>query len=262
MEYGEILGLGFTRGVDAAELHVIGGEGQASTLGLAQEPDFESRVSGLLEHDLAVGGRAAGETDAAQAEQAVARFEVARRNHLPARAVDAHAGVLIPRPGLGRQNETVARVAEARLQERANVAGDEVGGGGRVAVVDDAGDGARLAIPGAAERGVKTVEHALGIVQQRFGCQRSGCRGPGVRQDREDANGGDCGRGVHVARHRAERCQLRGEFEQGAQLRLVRRVDRGKQRAQGHDAQRGMEREVAHGQNLEYTKAALPPALQ
>src|ERR1035438_4669147 len=80
LEYGEILGLGFTRGVDAAELHVIGGEGQASTLGLAQEPDFESRVSGLLKHDLAVGGRAAGETDAAQAEQAVARFAVARRH--------------------------------------------------------------------------------------------------------------------------------------------------------------------------------------
>ena len=44
----------------------------------------------------------------------------------------------VPGPGLGGEEEAAAGVAEARLQELADVAGDEVGGGGGVAVVEDA----------------------------------------------------------------------------------------------------------------------------
>src|ERR1035438_3263854 len=73
----------------------------------------------------------------------------------------------VPSPGLADQSEAVARIAEALLQELASVAGDQVGGSGRVAVMQDAGDGQRRAALGAPQRGVEAVEPAVSIVQGR-----------------------------------------------------------------------------------------------
>ena len=50
----------------------------------------------------------------------------------------------VPLPGVGDEDEAVPGVAEARLQAAAQGAGDVVAGDGRVAVVKDARDGARL----------------------------------------------------------------------------------------------------------------------
>ena len=56
---------------------------------------------------------------------------------------DLHAAVAIPSPGLGDERVAAAGVAKAVLQLGAHVAGNQVGGGGRVAVVQD-GDHAAL----------------------------------------------------------------------------------------------------------------------
>ncbi len=58
---------------------------------------------------------------------------------LPAGAGDVDAVMAVPSPGLGDEDEARTSVAEALLEEIAGVAGDEVGGGGGISVVDDAG---------------------------------------------------------------------------------------------------------------------------
>src|SRR5262249_61840462 len=92
---------------------------------------------------------------------------------LPSRGRELHAIVLIPGPGLIGEEEAVAGVAEAGLEERADIAGDEIGSDGRIAVVDDARDG--LLALGARERGVEAIEAV--IVEERT--RRGGGRGGG-----------------------------------------------------------------------------------
>src|SRR5271168_2695649 len=64
---------------------------------------------------------------------------------LPAGAGDVDAVMAVPGPGFGDEDEAGTGVAEALLEEIAGIAGDEVGGGGGVAVVDDADGAAGLA---------------------------------------------------------------------------------------------------------------------
>src|ERR1022692_4269909 len=73
--------------------------------------------------------------------------------------------MFIPGPGFADQGEAVARIAEALLQELAGVAGDEVGGSGGIAVMQDAGDGQGRAALGAPQRGVEVVEGAVAVVE-------------------------------------------------------------------------------------------------
>ena len=85
---------------------------------------------------------------------------------LPAGAGDVDAVMAVPGPGLGDEDEAGAGVAEALLQEIAGVAGDEVGGGGGVAVVDDADGAAGLAGAEVAEGGVEVVEGAVVVEEE------------------------------------------------------------------------------------------------
>ena len=87
---------------------------------------------------------------------------------LPAGGGDVDAVMAVPGPGLGDEDEAGAGVAEALLEEIAGVAGDEVGGGGRVAVVDDADGAAGLAGAEVAEGGVEVVEGAV-VVEEELG---------------------------------------------------------------------------------------------
>ena len=87
---------------------------------------------------------------------------------LPAGAGDVDAVMAVPGPGLGDEDEAGAGVAEALLEEIAGVAGDEVGGGGGVAVVDDADGAAGLAGVEVAEGGVEVVEGAV-VVDEELG---------------------------------------------------------------------------------------------
>lgn len=57
----------------------------------------------------------------------------------------------------------MAGIAETRLQHGADIAGDEVGGSGRIAIVDYASDAAGLAAFGAGEGFVEVIEAAVGI---------------------------------------------------------------------------------------------------
>ncbi len=85
---------------------------------------------------------------------------------LPAGAGDVDAVMTVPGPGLGDEDEAGACVAEALLQEVAGVAGDEVGGGGGVAVVDDANGAAGLAVVEFAEGCVEVVEGAVVVEEE------------------------------------------------------------------------------------------------
>src|SRR5580658_221838 len=78
--------------------------------------------------------------------------------------------MFVPSPGLADQGETVAGIAEAFLQELAGVAGDQVGGSGGVAVMQDPGDGPGMAALGAPERRVEVVEATVSIVQCGADC--------------------------------------------------------------------------------------------
>ena len=89
---------------------------------------------------------------------------------LPAGAGDVDAVMAVPGPGLGDEDEAGAGVAEALLEEIAGVAGDEVGGGGGVAVVDDADGAAGLAGVKVAEGGVEVVERAV-VVDEELGVE-------------------------------------------------------------------------------------------
>jgi hypothetical protein len=85
---------------------------------------------------------------------------------LPAGGGEVDAVMAIPGPGLGDEEEAWASVAEALLQELAGVAGDEVGGGGGVAVVDDADGTAGLAVMEIVEGGVEVVEGAVAVEEE------------------------------------------------------------------------------------------------
>src|ERR1039457_6386988 len=113
--------------------------------------------------------------------------------------------MFIPGPGFADQGEAVARIAEALLQELAGVAGDEVGGSGGIAVMQDAGDGHGGAALGAPQRGVEVVEAAVSIVE----CGADG--GAGREQAGRWADG--FGRGMRLPR--PQRRQFGGELDEG-----------------------------------------------
>ncbi len=139
----------------------------------------------------------------------------------------------------------MAGIAETRLQNAANVARNQVGGSRRVAVVNDARDAAGLA-----QRGVERVQHALAIVQQWFADLRPFSDRRYPQRRRRDR--------IQVPHHGTQRRQFGREISQRAQLRGVRRIHEGDQHAQRRDRQPGLDREVAHGQNREYTNGAVP----
>ena len=81
--------------------------------------------------------------------------------------------MLVPGPGLGGEEEAASGVAEALLEEVADVSGDEVGGGGGVAVVEDGeGLGGGVGFEGA-EGGEERVEGA-GVVDEVGRDRRTG----------------------------------------------------------------------------------------
>src|SRR5262249_50831200 len=88
--------------------------------------------------------------------------------HLPAAARQLDSAVLVPRPGLTDERESMACISVTALQELTAVAGDEVGGSGRVAIVQDAGDGAGFVAFGAPKRGIEIVEAAVALDEQRM----------------------------------------------------------------------------------------------
>jgi len=55
-------------------------------------------------------------------------------------------------------------VAELGLQLRADIAGDQVGGSGRIAVMRNAGDGIRLFALGAPEGRVELIQSAVSVL--------------------------------------------------------------------------------------------------
>src|SRR5580700_3064281 len=125
------------------------------------------RLPWVVQFDAGMGGRAGCEADAAQTEKAVAGFEMRGGQNLPAGSGKRDAAVLIPRPGFGQQDEAVPCVAEMGLQLRPDIAGDQVGGGGRIAVMRDAGNGVRLFPLGAPERCIEMVQNAVSVFQER-----------------------------------------------------------------------------------------------
>ena len=110
---------------------------------------------------------------------------------LPAVSGDVDVVMAIPGPGFGDEDEAGASVAEALLEEVASVAGDEVGGGGGVAVVNDTDVVAPAGVE-LAEGLVEVVEGSV-VVDQELGVESEvGCDG-GVPADFGFGNGEDCG---------------------------------------------------------------------
>ncbi len=86
---------------------------------------------------------------------------------LPAVSRDIDAVMAVPGPGLGDEDEAGASVAEALLEKLTGIAGDEVGGGGGIAVVEDADWMVALAGGEVEERGVEVVEGSC-VVGEEF----------------------------------------------------------------------------------------------
>src|ERR1039458_6413300 len=120
--------------------------------------------------------------------------------------------MFIPGPGFADQGEAVARIAEALLQELAGVAGDEVGGSGGIAVMQDAGDGQWRAAFGAPQRGVEVVEGAVAFVERAAAVVARG--GDGNAAGEEVGRRADgLGRGMRLPW--AQWRQFGGEFDDG-----------------------------------------------
>jgi len=83
----------------------------------------------------------------------------------PAVAGEIDAIVAVPGPGTVDQQKARTAVSEARLQYLPRVAGDQVGGGGRVAVVDDSYLHVAVALVFGAQGGVEVVQRAAAVVQ-------------------------------------------------------------------------------------------------
>ena len=146
----------------------------------------------------------------------------------PAGSVDVDAVVAVPGPGFGDQHEAGAGVAEAILQQLAGVAGDEVGGGGRVAVVHDADRPGALAFGEIVERGVEVVE-AAAVIHKVGADHREVCRGCGVEAGRGRVRHrqvfGDSGK--RLRDNGEEGCAVGSEGRRSAQAVRVEAASRG-----------------------------------
>ncbi len=142
---------------------------EVAAVGLGEVFDFDG--GGVVRGEVDGAGCADGAGEDGSAEAVVGFAHGADGGvDLPSGAGDVDAVMAVPGPGLGDEDEAGAGVAEALLEEVAGVAGDEVGGGGRVAVVDDADGVAGFAGAEIAEGGVEVVEDAV-VVDEELGIE-------------------------------------------------------------------------------------------
>ena len=110
-------------------------------------------IRGVISRPMQARGSAPVSASKAHAAQSVElhreRGLAWRRLDAPTFAVHIHASMAVPRPGFRDEDETVARVAEVLLQQRAHVGSDRIGCHRRIAVVQHARDRARRAQFGA-----------------------------------------------------------------------------------------------------------------
>ena len=159
------------RGALHLELHV-------AALRLLQVVEIEARhappiVSARRCPESRDAAAVAREGDAAQAVHSIGRGgpgEAARFPLSVGRVKDVV--VEVPLPWVRNEDEPVPRVPEARLQAAADGARDVVARDGRVPVVKDARDGARLLRVGPAQARVERVEGVAAGVVDRDGPQR------------------------------------------------------------------------------------------
>src|SRR5207302_3258220 len=142
----------------------VGGDVQIAAARLFEIFDFDGGGVVSVEADGAGGADGTGEDGSAQAIVGFAHGADGGV-YFPAGGGDVDAVVAVPGPGFGDEEEAGAGVAEAFLEEFAGVAGDEVGGGGGVAEVDDTDGAAGLAVVEVAEGGVEVVEGSVAIVE-------------------------------------------------------------------------------------------------
>ena len=108
----------------------------------------------------------AGKTDTAQTKEPVVGDKVAGSIHLPPRTRYLHPVMLIPGPWLGDQREARPHVTETLLQQHADIAGNKVGSGGRIAVMDDARDVRFLPALRPPQRRIKGVQRPARVLEQ------------------------------------------------------------------------------------------------
>src|SRR4029079_1591167 len=170
---------------------------------------------------------------------------------LPVRTRHVDAAMVIPGPRPSHEHETYAAVAELMLQQGAGVGGDQVGGGGGIAVMNDMD-----ALP-FEERFVKMIQHMrrVGKIPGRLGYQA-------FIQRRVQA----CGRGERIdQRFGGSRLERKGQHGDGAR-QLDRHVifERRKglrdqqQRREGEHGERRLNWDDGSHQNLVYINGAAP----
>ena len=143
----------------------VGGDVEIAAAGLLEVLDFDG--GGIVGGEMDGAGCSDGSGEDGSAKAVVGLAHGADGGvDLPAGGGDVDAVMAVPGPGLGDEDEAGAGVAEALLKEIASVAGDEVGGCGGVAVVDDADGAARLAAAEVAKGGVEVVERAVAVDEE------------------------------------------------------------------------------------------------
>ncbi len=243
-------------GLDGACGGAVGDDLEIAAVGLGQIFDFDGGGVVCAEVDGAGSADGAGEDGSAEAVVGFAHGADGGVD-LPAVGGDVDAVMAVPCPGLCDEDEARTGVTEALLEELAGVAGDEVGGSGGVAVVDDADVAFVWAGAEVREGGVEVVEDAV-VVDEEFGLEGgvSGVFwraavgfGVGDREGGGDWRDGDFGYGDvggsvgGKLRDRAQRC---GWVEAFGAVEAV--VDGEEYGREGGGGQEGLGWEVAwHG---------------
>jgi hypothetical protein len=183
-------------GVDGACGCTVGVDFEAAAVGFGEVFDLDG--GGVLRCEANSAGCADGAGEDGSAEAIVGFAHGADGGvDLPTGGGDVDVVMAVPGPGLGDEDEAGAGVSEPFLKKLAGVAGDEVGGSWRVAVVDDADGAAGFSGAEIAERLIEVVEHAV-AVDEELGVEGGVGGYGGVVADfgpRDGEDGWDWGRG-------------------------------------------------------------------
>ncbi len=197
-------------GLDDAEFLVVRFDRERAAVGLPQERDFDDRCGGPSVSNARPRrwSRGSSRRPTRASRPSTARCRRCRSSSL--RRFHLDAAVVVPGPRPRDQHESAAAVAELLLQHRAGIGGDQIAGGGRIAVVHDAG-GAALE-----QRCVEMIERVRRVDQIRW-------RRTSRRLDRRSTSSGS-GASVSISGS--------GDRRRWQQLRIERRevLERGRQR--------------------------------
>jgi len=138
--------VGRAGGGDGCERDASRREGDGAAVGLGEVLQIGGGEGVVGELESAGGVGAADEGGSAEAIDALAHGADAGKG-CPAVVGDGNAAMAIPSPGFGDEVEAGTGISKTLLEQGPGVAGDEVGGGGGVAVVEDGDDlGFRVAL--------------------------------------------------------------------------------------------------------------------